>query len=435
MSQDAGPKDDQRSSVVRMMVLAVVVGIVAAAAASGFVELVDVGQKAVFQKLPEALGIESAPWWWAALLLLVGAAGVALARRLPGATGNGPLTGFHFDNPLHIVPSILVAALFTLVFGLVLGPEAPLIVLGTAVGALLMRKADPRQRQAAMLLGGVAAIGAIFGNPFVTAFMIFEFAAMGLVPAVILPAVLVALGAGYLTQVGIWSLPGFGVHTLSVPGLPEYDSIQPGDLALGLALAIAAAVVTVLVRKGAFAVDRLAGRRPVPVLFGAAAVTALVLLVAEVGFDVEPTLILFSGQAGMTDLVAETSATTVLVVLVGKAIAYAAALGGGFRGGPIFPATFLGVASAVLLSILIPGASVTALAAAGIAAAAGAMLKLPGTSAMLGALLVGGASAAVAPFAIFGAILGLVVRMAADRRSAQDVPASMPAEPAAARPE
>jgi chloride channel protein, CIC family len=432
MSQAAVTTDDQRSAVLRMMLPAIVVGVVAAAGASVFVEIVDLGQEAMFQQLPEALGLESAPWWWAALLLLVGAAGVALARRMPGATGKGPLTGFHFDNPLRVVPSILVAALFTLVFGLVLGPEAPLIVLGTAVGALLARKAEPRQRQAAMLLGGVAAIGAIFGNPFVTAFMILEFAAMGLVPAVILPGVLVALGAGYLTQVGIWSIPGFGVHSLSVPGLPEYDSIRPGDLALGLLLALAVAVVVVVVRKGAFGVDRLSARRPVPVLFAAAGVTALVLLVAEVGFDVGPTLILFSGQSGMTALLAETSAATVLVILVGKAIAYAVALGGGFRGGPIFPATFLGVAAALLLSILVPEASVTALAAAGIAAAAGAMLKLPATSALLGALLVGGSSAAVAPFAILGAVLGLVVRMAADRRSAQEAPASMPAETAPA---
>lgn len=427
MSTGAAPAgDQQRSAVLKLMALAVGLGIVAAAAASLFVELIDLGQQTVFETIPEALGLETLPWWVAAVLLLIGASGVALARRMPGSTGKGPLTGFHFDNPLSFVPSILLAALFTLVFGLVLGPEAPLIVLGTAVGAVVARKAEPKQRQAAMLLGGVAAIGAIFGNPFVTAFMILEFAAMGLVPAVILPAVLVALGAGYLTQVGIWYLPGFGVHSLSVPGLPSYDSISPGDLLLGLVLALVAAIVTVAVRMGAVRWDRFAGGRPVVALYATAVITAIVLLVAEVGFDVGPTLILFSGQSGMAQLVGETSAVAVLVILVGKAIAYAAALGGGFRGGPIFPATFLGVAAAVLMSLIVPSASVTAMAAAGIAASAGAMLKLPATSALLGALLVGGGGAAVAPFAIFGAILGLIVRMAVDRRSADAAPATIP---------
>ena len=346
---------------------------------------------------------------------------------MPGSTGKGPLTGFHFDNPLSVVPSILLAALFTLVFGLVLGPEAPLIVLGTAVGAVVARKAEPQQRQAAMLLGGVAAIGAIFGNPFVTAFMILEFAAMGLVPAVILPAVLVALGAGYLTQVGIWNLPGFGVHSLSVPGLPSYDSISPGDLLLGLVLALIAAIVAVAVRMGAVRWTRFAGGRPVVALYATAVITALVLLVAEVGFDVGPTLILFSGQSGIAGSWSrETSAVAVLVILVAKAIAYCRRAGRRLPRRPDLPGDLPRRRRCGPRVAHRPRPSVTAMAATGIAASAGAMLKLPATSALLGALLVGGGGAAVAPFAIFGAIVGLVVRMAVDRRSADAAPATIP---------
>jgi H+/Cl- antiporter ClcA len=420
--------------MVRLMVLAVVLGVVSAAAASVFLELVDRGQELMFVDVPTALGWSEAPWWFAAILLLVGATGVALARRLPGQTGKGPLTGFHFDNPLSVVPSILLAAVFTLVFGLVLGPEAPLIVLGTAVGALVTRKAAPDVRKAAMLLGGVAAIGAVLGNPFVTGFMILEFAAAGLVPAVVITPVFVALGAGYLTQVGIFGLPGFGVHSLSVPGLPEYTSIEPGDILIGLVVALLAAVVAVSARETAVMVQRRADRRAVPVLYGAALVTALVLLIAQVGFGVAQDQILFSGTSGMGDLVAQTSVMTVVVILVGKAIAYAVALGGGFRGGPIFPATFLGVATAVLVTLLLPDVSLSPMAAAGIAASAAAMLKLPGTSALLGALLVSGGGAAVAPFAIFGAVIGLVVRLAADKRMGvtPSDPASTPTSDATA---
>ena len=380
----------QQAALIRMLAFAVLVGVLAAAGASIFVEVIDGGQEFVFGTIPKSLGLESTPWWWAALMLGVGATGVALARRLPGATGAGPLSGFHFDDPLSMVPSVLVAAFFTLVFGLVLGPEAPLIVLGTAFGAILARKADAKQRQAAMLLGGVAAIGAIFGNPFVTAFMILEFAAFGIVPAAIIPAVLVALASGYLTQIGIDGLTGFGLHSMSVAGLPPYDTVEVGDLLLTLVVALLAAGVAVGVRVTATAVDRASGLRPVPVLFAAAAATAAVLLVAEVGFGVDISLILFSGQSGMTELFTQTSTTVMLVVLIGKAIAYAVALGGGFRGGPIFPAMFLGISVAVLVSLVIPGSSVTALAATGIAASAGTMLKLPATSALLGVLLVGG---------------------------------------------
>ena len=416
MSTPAAPSSLDSRSLVRVLVLSLVLGILAAIAASVFLALVDGGQQLMFTDLPEAWGWETTPWWWAALMLLVGAAIVAVARLLPGATGKGPLTGFHFDDPLSMVPSVLLAAFGTLIFGLVLGPEAPLIVLGTAVGAIVTRRADEQTRRAAMMLGGVAAIGAVFGNPFVTAFMILEFMAMGMVPSVLLLPTLVALASGYLVQVGMLGLPGLGLHSLSVPGLPSYDTIEVGDLLLGLAVALVSAVVIVAAREGAVAVDRVAQRRPAIMLFGAAIVTALVLLVAQVGFGVEQGLILFSGNTGMADLVKETSITAVVVILIGKAIAYAVALGGGFRGGPIFPATFLGVAVGVLASLIVPGASVSPLAAAGIAAAAAGMLKLPATSALLGTLLIAGGGADIAPFAIVGAVVGLLVRLAADAR-------------------
>jgi H+/Cl- antiporter ClcA len=151
-------------------------------------------------------------------------------------------------------------------------------------------------------------------------------------------------------------------------------------------------------------------------LFGAAVITTLVLLIGESVFHLKANQILFSGNSGMPELIAQTSVTAVIFILIGKSIAFAAALGGGFRGGPIFPATFLGVAVGVLGSLILPDANVSALAAAGIAASAAAFTKLPATSALLGALLIAGTGAAIAPFAIFGAVIGLLVRLLVDRR-------------------
>ncbi len=424
------PTQPDPTAMGRVLVLALIVGIVAAAGAAVFLELIHVGENLLYEDLPAAMGLDQAPWWLAAVILLAGATVVALARRLPGATGQGPLTGFHFDDPLRIVPSVLLAALGTLCFGFVLGPEAPLIVLGTTIGALLTRGSDLKVRQAAMVLGGVAAIGSIFGNPFVSGFLMLEFAVFGLIPAMLMPAVLTALAAGYLTQVGIGSLSGFGVHPLAVPGVPAYDVIEPQDLLAGLLVALVAAVVIVVVRESAVALDRVAATRAVPMLYAAAGVTIVMLLIAQVGFGVDPHLILFSGQAAMGDLVAETSAGLVVVIVLTKAVAYAAALGGGFRGGPIFPATYLGVGVGVLVALLLPSVSVSPLAAAGIAAASAAMIKAPGTSALLGALLIGGAASAVAPFAIFGAIIGLIVRIVADRRlGVRSIEGTTPTEP------
>ena len=80
------------------------------------------------------------------------------------------------------------------------------------------------------------------------------------------------------------------------------------------------------------------------------------------------------------------------------------------------PGRFVGGGGAVGGALLFPDVSVSGLAAAGIAAAAAAMIKLPATSALLGALLIGGTGGAIAPFAIAGAVIGLGIRLAADRR-------------------
>ena len=428
MSAPATMETPSSKDMTRLLGLAVVVGIVAAIGATAFLWLVHELQTLVFASLPDAMGYASAPWWWAAILLLVGATLVAIAQRLPGHTGSGPLTGFHFDNPLQIVPSILLAAIASLVFGIALGPEAPLIVLGSALGLILLSRSNNAQaKQAGAFLGGTAAIGAVFGNPFITAFMILEFAALGLAPGALVVPVLVALGASYLVQVGIGSIPGVGTHSLAVPGMPSYTHIELGDLVAAVAVAIVAGIVTLVAREGGLRFGRIAERSPVPALYLGALITAVVLTIAMLGFDIQIDQILFSGESGMAALVTETSVITVLVILIFKAIAYSVALGGGFRGGPIFPATFLGVAVAVGGALLVPDVSVSALAAAGIASAAAAMIKLPATSALLGALLIGGSGSAIAPFAILGAVIGLAVRLAGDRRDARS--AASPIEP------
>jgi len=399
--------------------LAIVLGILGALGASVFIFVMDEAQKWIWEDLPAALGFDGLPMWWVALMLLIGACVVALAWRLPGATGNGPLTGFHFDTPAINAPSILLAALGSLIFGFVLGPEAPLIIMGTTIGALLMRGRAPQLVQMGMLLGGAAAIGAIFGNPFVMAFMLLEFAALGVLPAIALVPSLVALGSGYLVQIGVGPWSGIGTHSLAVPGLPTYDNLSVRDLIFGLVIAVVASIAAAIARELGERVAQLAAKHRGFVLFAVALLTAaLAIAVTEItGVDVG--FVLFSGQSDMTSLIAETSILTVVLVLIAKTLAYGMALGGGYRGGPIFPATFLGVAVGVLSSLVFPEISVTAMAATGIAATATVMLRLPFTSALLAMVLLSSSGAAVAPFAIMGAVVGFGVRQGLDKHDAK----------------
>ena len=47
------------------------------------------------------------------------------------------------------------------------------------------------------------------------------------------------------------------------------------------------------------------------------------------------------------------------------------------------------------------------------------MIKLPAASALLDTFLIGGTGGVIAPFAILGAVIGLGIRLAADRRDAR----------------
>jgi H+/Cl- antiporter ClcA len=181
-------------------------------------------------------------------------------------------------------------------------------------------------------------------------------------------------------------------------------------------VAIVAGIVTVTAREVALRYEGIAKSRPAIALYATAIITTIGVLIAVEGFGATNDEILFSGQTGMPQLIAETSLGLVIVILLVKLVAYSTALGGGFRGGPIFPATFLGVGVAVAGSLIFPEVSVSALAAAGIAAGSAAMIKLPATSALLGLLLISGAGAAIAPFEILGAVVGLIVRLIAERR-------------------
>lgn len=408
-------------TLIISLVVAAVIGVIAAVFASVFLMLVESGQELLFHSLPHALGLEVAPWWLVGLFLLIAAGIVALARRMPGHTGASPLTGFHFDVPVGAAGSILIAAFASLIAGVALGPEAPLIVLGTTIGAILTAKRPERIRKAMMFVGGTAAISAVFGNPFITAFMILEFMALGVAPVSLLLPVFTALSSGYLVSIGIWNIPGLSGHPLSLPGLPAYESIAPGDILIGLLVALIAGIVALVARGSAELIDRFAQKRSTIALLGAAIVTTVVLAIGESIFGVEQNQILFSGNSGMAGLIAQTSLGLVVFILIAKAIAYAVALGGGFRGGPIFPVTFLGVAVGVLASLIFPGDNVSAFAAAGIAGSAAAFLKLPATSALLAMLLIVGAGPAIAPFAILGAVIGFALRLFVDSRVATDL--------------
>ena len=159
-----------------LLVLAAVVGVVVSLASWAFLELTHALQVWLYEDLPHSLGFADAPRWWPLPVLAVAGLIVAFAVvRLPGKGGHEPANGLETGPPTAPVdvPGVVLAALATIGLGLVLGPEAPLIALGTGLALFLV---DLRRRelpdQAKLVVGASAAFAAlatIFGSPVVGA--------------------------------------------------------------------------------------------------------------------------------------------------------------------------------------------------------------------------------------------------------------------------
>jgi H+/Cl- antiporter ClcA len=420
-------------SYLRLLLLGALLGIPAALAAALFFALVHELQQWLWTDLPEALGASAPPWYLVVGLPVVGAAIVTVARVfLPGDGGHSPVRGLSMEpTPVAHIPGVVLAALGTLGFGAVLGPEAPVIALGSAVaiGITAFARLDTRETGMLGSAGSFSAISALFGGPVVGGVLMTEAGAARL-GAVLLPALapgFVAAAVGYVLFVGFGDWGGISSQGLTVPDLEPYEGLHLLDLALAPVVGLVTAVILAGVRRvaGRLAVDgeRRLGMAPL-LLLGGLAVGVISIVAWGLGDD--PTDVLFSGQSSIPALVAEGSTVALLVLLVAKTAAYTVSLGCGFRGGPIFPAIFLGVGVATM-AVDWFGLSPTWAVAVGAAAGMAGQAKLLLTAVVFGALLVGAEGLDATPAAVLAAVAAWAVATAADLRTSR--PAPGPAAP------
>jgi voltage-gated chloride channel len=234
-------------------------GIPAAFLAAGFLGLVHYLEHWLWHSLPSALGHSTPPWYLVIGLPVAGACVVLAARRLlPGDGGHTPLHGIGgAATPVLYAPGIALAALGTLCFGAVLGPEAPLIALGSVVGMMVVpfTKLGEREQQVLGTAGSFSAISALFGGPITGGMMMVEGGLeMGrrLLP-VLLPG-FVAAALGYVIFVGFGTWGGLHQQSLAVPDLPQYNGTHIYDLIVAIVVGILAALVVTIVRRAAAAV-------------------------------------------------------------------------------------------------------------------------------------------------------------------------------------
>jgi H+/Cl- antiporter ClcA len=403
---------------LRLLVLAGLIGIPVSALAYGFLALVDWLQGYLFTGLPGAIGFDSAPLWWPLpVLALSGFLVAACIRYLPGTSGHSPSEGFQaggFPTAAEL-PGVALAALATLSFGAVLGPEAPLIAIGGGLGALALRliKKDSPPSAVAVLAsaGSFAAISTLLGSPLLGAFLLME--ASGLAGAMLgvglLPGLLAA-GMGSLVFVGLDSWTGLGTFSLAIPDLPGFST--PTLAMFGWALLLG--VLCPFVTWGIVAVARLvrpavhAHRLLVTPLLGVVIGALAIAFALVTGEDTAQ--VLFSGQSALPALIEDGSAWplgAVALLVACKALAYGLSLSA-FRGGPVFPAMFMGAALGIAASNL-PGMALVPAVGVGIGAMCASMLRMPLTSVLLATVLLSSDAYAVMPLVIVAVVMAHVV--------------------------
>jgi len=409
---------------VVLLVVVAVVGIVVSLAAWGFLELIYQLQRELYTHLPNALGYKNGPpLWWSLPVLGVAALVVALAiTKLPGDGGHLPAGGLTVGGgpPRPItVPGVALAGLATIGPGLVLGPEAPLIAIGSGLALFTISLARRDMPSQALLIvaaaGSFAAISFIFESPLIAAVILIEATGIGgsRLPLIVVPGLLGA-GIGSLVAIGMGSFTGLSTSAFALGALqlPHFGRPDIAEFGWTIALAVAIAVVARFAMLGGLGTYRIVAPRLLPLLPVIGLIVAGLAIAFHGAAGKSVNEVLFSGQDALPGLVANAgtwSVTALLLLIVFKGLAYSLCLGS-FRGGPTFPALFLGAAAGIATSHL-PGFSLVPGVAVGMGAATAAILRLPLSAVVLATLLTVEAGTGQEPLIIVGVVVAYLVTL------------------------
>ncbi len=403
---------------VALLMIAAVVGVLVSLAAWCFVELVYQMQRELYHHLPSALGYQHGPpvWWSLPILAIAGLITALAIVRLPGTGGHIPAEGLKVGGgqirPIEL-PGIILAGLASIGLGAVIGPEAPLIALGAGLAVatvkLARREMPPQALVVVAATGSFAALSFVFSSPIIAAVILIEATGLGRdrLPVVLLPGLLGA-GIGSLISIGMGSFTGLSTsaYALGPLALPAFHQPTIANFGWAIALALVIAVVAHLIRMGGLGTQRVVKSRQLLLLPVCGLIVSGLAIAFSQATGKGTSEVLFSGQDALPGLVSGAgtwSLSALALLIVFKGLGYSISLGG-FRGGPTFPAIFLGAAGGLMASHL-PGFPMAAAVAVGIGAGTVAILRLPLSAIVVAALLTSKAGPGVDPLTIVAVVV------------------------------
>ena len=198
-----------------------------------------------------------------------------------------------------------------------------------------------------------------------------------------------------------------------LPSLRRYTTFSSPDVAeflWAIGIGVAAAVVGTGIRRLALVLRPIVVPRRVMLTPVVGLVVAGSAIAYGEATGKSSSQVLFSGQDALAPLIQNAAGYTVgaiVLLFVCKSLAYGVSLSS-FRGGPIFPAVFVGAAGGIALSHL-PGLPLIAGVGMGIGAMTVAMLRLPLTAVLLPTLVLQADSLNLMPLVIVAVVVSYVV--------------------------
>ena len=413
-----------------LLIVVAVIGVVVSLAAWCFLEGIYQIQQEFYVHLPHAVGYQNGPpKWWPLPVLALGATICALAiLRLPGNGGHIPAEGLAMSGGPpgpKVLSGVILAGLATVGSGLVLGPEAPLIALGSGVAVLavsLTRREFPSQ--ALMIIaaaGSFSAVSFIFESPLLAAVLLIEATGLGgpRLRVVVVPGLLAA-GIGSLVSIGMGSFTGLNTSHYALGALPLTEVGHPhfGEFAWTIAVAAAIAAGTSLIIRGGLKTYRFVSHRRLLLLLPAIAliIGGLAILFSQItGKSFEE--VLFSGQGQFPAWSAKHrngrwERCCGWLCSRGSATRCRSAA---IAGAPPFPLCSSARRPACMASHL-PGFPIQAGVAVGMGAAIVAVLRLPLSAVLIATVLCTHAGSNVEPLIIVGVVVSYIVTLCSRAR-------------------
>ncbi len=227
----------------------------------------------------------------------------------------------------------------------------------------------------------------------------------------VLPGLLAA-GVGSLVYFGFGSVTGLPTDAYALHPLPlePLEEITFGSFAIvAIAAASAGLMGYVVVWGGQRVAALVRGRHLALVPVAGLAVAATAIAFGQVTGPPEYT-VLFSGSRALAPVVQAAGTwptTTIALLLLLKAAAWSVSMGA-FRGGPVFPAVFVGTVGG-LLAAAVTGLPTSVAIPAVVGASLVAILRLPLSAAAIALLLGSGAGLVATPLVIVAVVVSYLV--------------------------